>query len=96
MKQVRPQLDLPKNSQPLPPPLPSNWERKELSNGKVALLIEALPTDDASADKADEEEGYRFYIETCAFTQVYKFCVKKKKKKKNIYVYIYIYIYIYI
>ena len=60
----KPQLDLPKNSEPLPPPLPSNWERKELSGGKVLLLIEALPGPDAI--EGEEEEGYRFWVRAFA------------------------------
>jgi hypothetical protein len=58
-----PQLDVPKSSAPLPPPLPSNWERHQLGGGKLALLVEALP----GLEAPDEEEGgYRFYVRVCA------------------------------
>ena len=41
---VKPQLDMPKNSKPLPPPPPPNWEATELSEGKVHCTPRISPS----------------------------------------------------
>ena len=78
-REVIPVVEVPKNASARPPQPPPNWERSELSSGKILLYTEAFPDalpdedDDDTEHDADVEEGFAFYVESaslhnCTFT----------------------------
>ena len=69
-RRTAPNVDVPRNSAAVPPPPPPNWERRELSDGKVLLFTEVFNAEDDKEEDDDDDEGFAFYVESTAFHRV--------------------------